>query len=117
MAHAPSVLRGARLPGSRGYQGIVRRYCFGDVSAHYRRRRAPGVDRRARVDPVGNGGITPAVTTSGEPPAPSPSGPARPARGQSTAAQPAAQGIGQEPATEERGQKLLVIYGALMLAL
>jgi EmrB/QacA subfamily drug resistance transporter len=57
------------------------------------------------------------VTTSGEPPAPSPSGPARPARGQSTAAQPAAPAIGPEPATEERGQKLLVIYGALMLAL
>jgi EmrB/QacA subfamily drug resistance transporter len=58
------------------------------------------------------------VTTSGEPSTPTPSVPAQPARRQPTAAQSAgAAAVGQQATTEERGQKLLVIYGALMLAL
>jgi EmrB/QacA subfamily drug resistance transporter len=58
------------------------------------------------------------VTTSGESSVPSPSVPAQPPRRQSTAAQPAGAGVtGPQSAPEEHGQKLLVIYGALMLAL
>src|SRR5580692_9245788 len=57
-------------------------------------------------------GYQPSVTTSGES-APAPRVPARPAPPPPTGAQPASDGRG----TEEHGQKLLVIYGALMLAL
>src|ERR1700727_2516623 len=57
-------------------------------------------------------GYQPSVTTSGEP-APAPRVPAQPAQPPQTGAQPASDGRG----TEEHGQKLLVIYGALMLAL
>jgi len=52
------------------------------------------------------------VTTPGES-APAPRVPAQPAPAPATEAQPASDGRG----TEEHGQKLLVIYGALMLAL
>src|SRR5580704_17538310 len=69
-------------------------------------------------------GYQPSVTTPGEsapaPPVPAPpggsappAGPARSAETRATAAQPAADAQGHE----EHGQKLLVIYGALMLAL
>src|ERR1700744_6152182 len=57
-------------------------------------------------------GYQPSVTTSGES-APGPRVPAQPAPLPPTGAQPASDGRG----TEEHGQKLLVIYGALMLAL
>src|ERR1700744_408729 len=57
-------------------------------------------------------GYQPSVTTSGES-APGPRVPAQPAPLPPTGAQPAGDGRG----TEEHGQKLLVIYGALMLAL
>jgi EmrB/QacA subfamily drug resistance transporter len=53
------------------------------------------------------------MTGSGEPPPSTPPVPAGPARGRATTAPSA----GDRPATEEHGQKLLVIYGALMLAL
>ncbi|HEY6492190.1 MAG TPA: MFS transporter [Trebonia sp.] len=53
------------------------------------------------------------MTGSGEPPPSTTPVPARPARGRATTAPSA----GDRPATEEHGQKLLVIYGALMLAL
>src|SRR5580692_3953645 len=57
-------------------------------------------------------GYQPSVTTSGES-APAPRVPARPAPPPPTGARPAADARGHE----EHGQKLLVIYGALMLAL